>query len=342
MNVQSLTQLLDKFCNDSDSFSLKELRNLYLLLSNESNSEEMATWIHQRWEREPDDCAEINFENIFQKVERQLRAQKPAPRRWLTSLQRVAAILILPFVGLSCFLLLKNTQKEQLVIVQIDAVVPVEQEYITPAGMRSQIVLPDSSLVWLNASSRLIVQAGFGAGDRHVTLTGEAYFVVATNKEKPFVVGTSDMNIKALGTAFNVSAYPERAVLQTVLVNGGVEIETKTGSKLTMQPNQLVELNREDGAIELQHSVNAELYTAWTDGVLVFHKMQMEDITQTLERWFNVTIELRDPILKSYRYTGTFDNRSLEQILNYISISSDIGYRMNKDHITLYNKRKQN
>ena len=334
----SLTFLLDKFCNNSENFTLNELQHLHHLLSDEAMAEEISQWMHRRWELDPDDCADVNFEAIFSKVERQLSVQKRAHRRWLTYLQRVAAILIVPFVGLSGFLLLKTVKDKQPVVVQVSAVVPSAQEYITPAGMRSKVLLPDSSEVWLNASSRLTVQAGFGAQTRQVELVGEAYFKVAQNKKSPFVVSTSEMDIKALGTAFNVSAYSGSSMHQTVLVEGKVEVATKMGERINMRPDQLIELNKDEGVVAVQSNVNTELYTAWTNGILIFQKTPMEDVISTLERWFNITIELRDPVLKSYRYTGTFDNRSLEQIMSYISLSSDINYKIDKDHITLHIK----
>ena len=210
-----------------------------------------------------------------------------------------------------------------------------EQEYFSPKGTRSRIILPDSSAVWLNADSRLLVQNDFGARERVTRLTGEAYFEVTPDPLRQFIVRTSDVDIKVMGTTFNVSAYPDDITVRTVLVAG----EVMLGENLYLKPAQMASLQKKSKKMEIQEDVRTEIYTSWRHGTLSFYDTPMPEVIKALERWFNVTILLQDERLQSYVYTASFTSRSLEQILTYISYSAPINYTINKDTVMLTLKR---
>ena len=335
-NRDLIVELLNKFHVEGEKISSKDLQQLYILLSDEQKNDDIAAWMKEQWEQEPEKYDDIDYDRIFSKIEQTI-AQKATKRRSLIrTIQRYAAVLLIPFIGLSCFLLVKNFSENPVVeeIVQV----PAEQEYYTPAGLRSKIILSDGTSVWLNASSRLIIKEGFGVKSRNVTLVGEAFFDVTTNENLPFVVGTSDMDIKALGTTFNVLAYPDDEVLEAVLVEGKIEVQSEISKEVEIQPEQLVRFNKKASTLTIVDNVDTDLYTSWTRGMLVFRKTPMEDMARVLERWFNVDIVISGESLKKYQYTGIFDNRTIDQIMSYIALSSSITYKKDKDQITLYGK----
>ena len=336
--------LLDKFCSENAQLSLEELRQLYFLLSSKEEEERISQWMQQRWEENLGEFEEVNYDRIFNRVKEQLEASSNKRVKFIRFFQRCAAVLLFPLLGLSGYLAVKTIIDGRPVRKEIVVHVPAEQEYITPSGMRSKIILSDSTVVWINAASRLTVAKGFGESQRNVSLVGEAYFEVRENKQRPFIVTASGLDIKVLGTSFNLSAYPYEAP-KAVLIQGSIEATIKDEDnrpldKLYLVPDQMIKY--QDKTVNIESNVNTELYTSWTNGRLVLHKTSMEEVVRTLERWYNVSINLNDDLLKTYHFTGTFDNRSLEQVMSYLSLSSAISYEVDweNDIVNIYSKKK--
>jgi ferric-dicitrate binding protein FerR (iron transport regulator) len=338
---ESISILLNKFCDETAQLSMDELRELYFLLGSKEEEERISVWMQQRWNENPEGFDEINYERIYKRVQQQLEAGNNRRHRFVSFIQRAAAILLFPLLGLSGYLLVKNIIDSRPVRTEIIVNIPAEQEYMTEPGMRSKVTLSDSTVVWLNAASRLIVAKGYGEAQRRVTLVGEAYFEVAKDEHKLFTVNTSELDIKVHGTTFNLSAYPNE-LTKAILVEGSIEAITKNeNKKMFLKPDQMLKIQNQN-QIDVESNVNTELYTSWTNGMLVFYKTPMEEVARTLERWYNVNIELNDKLLKTYHFTGTFDNRSLEQVMSYISLSSSVDYKIDieNDHVTIYSKKK--
>ena len=203
-------------------------------------------------------------------------------------------------------------------------------EIVAPVGSRTVVHLSDGSEIHLNFGSKLKYPQKFVGDTREVILSGEGYFNVAHNPEKPFIVKTANLNIKALGTKFNVFAYPGDEVIATTLVEGKVVIEKATSDgkeKLigAMVPGQHVSYNINSGKI---HSENGkvEKYIAWKDGMLVFDNEPIDQVAQRLSRMFNVEIQVDDKLDK-YKYTVTFVDEPLFQILDLLTVATPINYR---------------
>ena len=232
------------------------------------------------------------------------------------------------------------------------------QQINAPKGGRSEVILPDGSKVKLNAGSSISYSSNFGYAERNIVLEGEGYFEVETNPEIPFVVEASGLKIKAFGTIFNVKAYPDEQEITTTLVEGIVKIE---GEKiyLTMIPSQKVtyikgqyrhelpdedetrskeELSVTDKKVEfieppkilLANNISTHQVTAWKDGVYIFNSEKLSDLKVIIERKYDVSIEIESQELLNHRFTGTFHQETLEQILGIINLSAPIKYEIEK------------
>lgn len=187
----------------------------------------------------------------------------------------------------------------------------------TAYGEEKHLWLPDSSEVWLNAGTTIEYPEGFDARQRTVTLRGEAYFSVKRNAAKPFIVRTTALSVKVLGTQFNVKAYPDDARIVTTLKSGKVEVQTRDKDTRTLKPNQQLSYQRETARIEIAE-ILADETTGWMNGRLIFTNATLSEILQTLQRRFDLTLKISPSVASSQeRYTVKFvKNDTLAKILN--------------------------
>jgi ferric-dicitrate binding protein FerR (iron transport regulator) len=203
-------------------------------------------------------------------------------------------------------------------------------EVIAPLGSKTVVQLSDGSEVQLNYGSKIKYPHFFSNDIREITLIGEGFFKVAHNPEKPFIVKAGNLNIKAVGTTFNVLAYPDDDAIETTLVSGMVILEKvkKDGKNETMgimKPGLHVNYNLRNGSISGTEG-NIEKYISWTDGKLIFEDTPILQVTERLSRMFNVDFEVKDEI-KDYNYTVTFKDDPLYQILDLMAIATPIVYK---------------
>jgi len=220
-------------------------------------------------------------------------------------------------------------------------------EITTNNGSRTKVQLPDGSVVWLNAGSNIKYDETFGAITRDVVLSGEAFFDVVKNKEKPFIIHTPAIDIKVLGTVFNVKAYPKDPTTETSLIHGLIEVTIKNRSndKIILTPNEklIVENNpagnRENlstGKPEPVISINPikpnradstinEIQ--WVQNRLVFDNEPLQEIARKMERWYNVTIDIKTEELLDKRISGSFINENIDQALEALSITGRFRYK---------------
>jgi len=280
-------------------------------------------------------------------------------------LLRVAAVFLLLFsVTAAIAWMITSNRLENIVSREI-----VHQINV-PKGSKSEVILPDGTQVNLNAGSSLSYNGDFGLSSREVFLEGEAYFDVETNDRMAFIVNASGLKIKALGTVFNVKAYPEEESVTTTLVEGIVKIEGE-GVDYTMTPRQKITYVKAEGkqmiplkeksekdiktvdkgkkhdlvrSPQVRVASNVDTYelTAWKDGRLVFNAEKLSTLAVLVERKFNVSIDIESEELQDYRFTGTFYKETLEQILDIINLSAPIKYEIREGivKISLDPKRK--
>jgi hypothetical protein len=180
-------------------------------------------------------------------------------------------------------------------------------QLVIPHGKNSSILLPDGTVAYLNAGSRLVYPNFFRGKNREVFLIGEGFFEVARDESMPFVVQTTELNVEVLGTKFNVSAYPSDNMIETVLVEGKVKINPKGFQLLknnyTLDPNQLAAYNRTSAETKITN-VDVSNYVSWHNGFLNFNSSDLSRIVKRLERYYNIKIILDDPMLGIRSITG--------------------------------------
>lgn len=204
---------------------------------------------------------------------------------------------------------------------------------IVSYGKKSMIVLSDGTKVWLNAGSQLIYPAAFIKEVREVSLVGEAFFDVAKNPERPFIVKAADVNVQVLGTRFDISAYPEDKIIQTVLEEGKITLKYednglfKRDHTVEMAPNQMVEFDRL--LRETTSSVvNVSKYVSWKEGMLEFEKVDLIKALKQIERFYNVNIMLDNQQIGTYKLSGKLDLKdTAEDVLNVIKLTLPVNWQ---------------
>ncbi|SHG79195.1 FecR family protein [Flavobacterium johnsoniae] len=212
-----------------------------------------------------------------------------------------------------------------------------------PYGKRFKLKLSDGTIVSLNAGSSLRYPEQFGInGNRNVYLIGEAFFEVAKDKEHPFIVNANQVDIKVLGTKFNVSAYPENPTVNSTLVEGSIQMsETADPSNaVLLEPNQMATWQNNAKKITLKN-VDVSLYSAWTKGELAFKDTPFSTIAKIIQRTYDVEIINQNSDLARQNFTGTINisESSVENILDLLKRDTPFNYSIEHKTITITNPR---
>jgi ferric-dicitrate binding protein FerR (iron transport regulator) len=325
--------LLKKFLDDRCSG--EELGEIIAWIKKDACSDTGKDWAYQDWKdfgEVPDSEDKEQFDALLNNIHRKIIAKNSNHRErtivrlgtWLT---RAAAILFLPLLG---FLVYSHYSRPEK-IAWSSGSVPDTVQVITPTGSRTVVQLPDGSVVHLNHGSRLSYPQHFTGRIRGVVLLGEGYFKVIHDPQRPFLVNTGNLNIKALGTEFNVQSYPGEKTIATTLVNGKVTVErTCQGggafSDLTLVPGQHISFDMGKGNF-LSSQGKIEKYIAWKDGKLVFDNESITEVAGRLSRQFNVDIDVADNA-RYFTYTVTFVDEPLFQILDLMKIATPVKYKV--------------
>ncbi|UJH67052.1 FecR family protein [Allomuricauda sp. SCSIO 65647] len=208
-----------------------------------------------------------------------------------------------------------------------------------PYAKRFDLQLSDGTIVSLNAGSSLRYPVKFlRNGNRQVFLTGEAYFEVEEDAERPFIVNASTLNVEVLGTEFNITAYPEDNASDVVLVEGSVAMHSGTvnsDNPIELVPGDKGSMDKISANIMVE-KVNTNIYTSWRDGELVFRKMPLDNILKKLERHYNLTIVNQNTALGKEVFNASFKNQPIEKVLGYLNTLYGIEYQI-KENIIIIN-----
>jgi len=200
-------------------------------------------------------------------------------------------------------------------------------------GDRSSIVLPDSSHVWLNSGSKLSFSSNFKNG-RNIMLEGEAFFAVTKDKSHPFRVKTTDLEIRVLGTEFNVKAYPEENFVSTTLVEGNVEVSSNY-QHTHIKPDQKLIYNKGSKRMLVQELTDTSPDTEWKEGRFAFRNESLEELKPKLERWFDVDIVFGDELVKERRFTGVLGRESILEAVSYFDMSNFVSCQIQGNKIII-------
>ena len=272
---------------------------------------------------------DVKFTAIFDEIQKRIDTKNVKTNKslsltivvnWIT---KVAAILLIPVLSILVYTISENKiELNKYANLALDSL-----EVIAPVGSRTVVQLSDGSKVQLNYGSKIKYPHFFSDKNREVTLSGEGFFEVAHNLDKPFIVKAGNLEIKAVGTSFNVFAYPNRDVIETTLVTGKVilkQIITDKKNKTigSMAPGQHVNYNIQTGTLSSTKG-NYEKYISWIEGKLIFEDTPIFQVTERLSRMFNVDFEVKDEI-KYLTYTVIFSDESLSQILDLMTIATPV------------------
>ena len=217
-------------------------------------------------------------------------------------------------------------------------------EVVIPYGKKSELLLADGTKVWLNAGSRLAFPSKFTKNIREVFLEGEACFEVEKNEEQPFIVKAGKLEIKVLGTHFNVSAYPTDNVIETVLLEGSVSVERARTlglgkSEVLLKPNQKASFKKEKNDFSITDETDADIYIAWTYGWLKYERENLKSVLRKVERYYNVEIRLPDNYPQDDKITGKLDlKESLNEAMGILADASGTEFRIIGDKVYMEKK----
>ena len=244
----------------------------------------------------------------------------------------------------------------------------VYHEVIAPYGSRTQLTLGDGSHVWLNAGSVLKYPSVFSGDFREVSLEGEAFFDIFTDKSNPFVVHVNNLKVKAYGTKFNVKAYPEEDIVETTLVEGVISLNIDSEDEVFLKKNQKAYVYAESNSIKLKNTdknndeehphlqtkktqiikelekkplyieknIATELSTSWKEGEWIFKETTIEDMAKMLERRYNVSFRFRTKETGYLEFSGTLRDETLEMLLDALSLIAPIKYEMGGRQVEIY------
>ncbi len=204
----------------------------------------------------------------------------------------------------------------------------------TAIGEKTELILSDGTKIILNSNSALSYPDEFIGSTREVVLKGEAFFEVTEDNDKPFIVKTNEgMDIKVLGTTFNVKSYPEDHKIETTLVTGKVQVvERKDNKTVFLYPSQRATYVKTDDELIID-KVNAENYISWKDGKLIYDETPLREVIKGLERAYDVTFHVNSKELLEYRYKGVFDNLTIQEVLDLFEVSSPIHCTLKDDYV---------
>lgn len=289
----------------SKRFSVDTEEKVQKWIIKDENTEEKEQASLEYWD-ELNPSADADTYSALQRVNERIGySRKKAVKIPLCKkVRRIAAVLVPLLILAGSYLYYSSTTSNMI-------------EVTVAYGEQNHLFLPDSSEIWLNAGTTIRYHEKFDDDQRKVYLNGEACFSVTRDEERPFVVETERLSVKVLGTKFNVKAYTEDKKIMTTLTSGKVEVCVENDTRI-LNPNEQLTYNLITSDLDVNEVPSNET-DSWISGQLIFNNAPLNDILQTLERRFNISITNKTQISESNSYTIKFlQNESPEEILNIL------------------------
>ena len=348
LSPEEKNQFFDLLCNSENELVFRQLlsENIYAMAEPQSTTKD------PDFTRIYHNIMEENKIRDIEEAEQRAGNRKYLLRKILVQITAAAAIFAFAFI------IARLTMKSETIITEPQASMTVVK---APYGSRSEVSLPDGTSVKLNAGSYISYASDYNRTNRNVTLKGEAYFKVARNEEIPFIVDAGPINVKALGTEFNIKAYDDENTIETTLVTGKVEI-TQEGAgnenqTVGLNPSQKIIFIRDEQAFLIDDKkesenqvkpvpnimanmlivpeVNVEQVLAWTEGKLILKGESLDKLCVALERKYDMTFVFTGEKVKKFRFTGVLLDETLEQVLNVIRLTAPITYSIEGKVVSL-------
>lgn len=296
------------------------------------NNVQLSDWWEEEFEKSDTDISPVLRDKMFERIKAEVLNEQPAVERTpgktlVPAWARWAAMICIPiciaFVTYN-ILSISDTDTRSPFIVKADK------------GDKATVVLPDGTDVILNSASQLSYLRDFGKNERRVQLDGEGYFQVAHDTRRTFIVQVGELEVKVLGTVFNVCAYNNEQDVTVVLLEGKVGVQTPSSS-LIMKPGEKMNYNKSTHKLTTE-KVYPEDYVTWTKGSLYFQNESLDNIMKALSRAYDVTIRIDSPRIAEERFTGTIPGGGIQNALNIIMLTSPFRYEVKDSVIVLKEK----
>lgn len=341
MNQDKFIELIGKKL--SKSLTQEEEKTFSSSLNDDTNNLLYSKY-KNLWNESREEISAFNTQSTFEKVVSKINHQaneyiipefKETKNNWNMGLSRVAAIIIffvLVSFGAYWFINIAPVDSHQIQTIEITK--------SNPRGQKSTVFLPDGSKVILNSESSITYSSTFNENIREVTISGEAYFDVEHDTERPFVVKTDYVDVVVLGTSFNVKAYKDLNSIKVSLTKGKVEVQKNDAKsnivdKTVLLPNQTISYNINESSFGKIIHFNPEAEYGWKDGLIYFEQASFNEVISRLSSWYGVSFAIDGEPQKQWNYSGKFDNYALSNVLNAISFTGKFKYDLKGKEVTI-------
>ncbi len=318
---------IHKYFNDSSADDEDFVAARFL---SESNIPELKEVAQKHWEKSP--SKEVELQHILNRIHFHINTsmdKRPVISRILFAYYRIAAVLLIPLIIGGIYMMVQNSAWNT-----------TYAEISAPQGSRVQFTLPDGSMGHLNGGSKLKYPVNFSE-HRDLILSGEAFFEVTKDKKHPFTVRTKYADVQVFGTKFDVCAYESDSEIYTTLEEGSVRVLNKAGKTFAMlNPGEQNVFNKNNGNMQ-NIKVNTNLYTSWKDEMLRFNNSPFDEVVKKMERWYGVKIYLDKSLKYSENYTFTVRTESLKELLQLLSITTPMSFKIDNDTVMIYPIKKK-
>ena len=331
MKEEKIYNLLSRYV--SKTITPDEWEELKAILE-ETDDEQLSGRMDMMWEKMEYPQENIPSEKQLAKIYNNVRwktKDKDLVKRTLRYTLRIAAVLLIVFLtGVTGYLY--KDREYRIDLGDKDVIVNVAR------GQKVMLTLPDSSVVHLNSESMLSYKQDFGYKDRKVNFKGEAFFEVRKDVAKKFIVGTEYLDVEVTGTSFNFYAYENAEVVELALINGSVNVQTRTipVKGLSVKPNEKVVYDKRTGSLKLEKA-NIRFDTAWTRNELVFRSEPMKNVLREIERHYGVYIHVDDDAFTSDKFTGYFAYNSVRDVMEELKTHYKFKFKIEGEQILIYN-----
>jgi ferric-dicitrate binding protein FerR (iron transport regulator) len=334
--TKQIIEIADRFIAD-EACSRQDLVELRMWLSNPASSVEVEAWLWEHWAMSPEDDSNAMIEVVFRQIDEYHNiSSRPAfsLSQIMKVYQRIAAFLLIPLIALGfLFWMTQGNGSRQMV------------ENIVPRGQKSQIILPDGTRIWINSDTKVKYPGNFEKKQRDIYLEGEAFFDVAKETGRPFVVHTSGINVKVLGTKFNVKAYPNENQIETSLFEGKINLtadDSKSSDRILKEvnPGEAFVYSKESHKLASK-SFQKEEIDGWKNNRLIFKDDTFNNLVRKVERWYDVKILYDEKLFDDRHLTvELYEGERLERLLEIVGMTLSVNYQYDKGKIILTPKSK--
>jgi len=288
-----------------------------------STDPELNKWLEKKLVSADTVMDESIKQRILDNLHRKIQPSKNKRFYWRIDYKVAAVILMVLSIGLTSLLVSKSSKPVQYFSI------------VAQKGQKSNVILPDGSKVLLNSESKLVYSTDYNDNDRVLKLEGEAYFEVAKNKHCPFIVEAATMKVEALGTKFNVKAYPNESVVSAILAEGSVKVSNEKDLRI-LYPNEEIYLDKKSHKFTVYKLDNARESIGWLENKLYFNNTPFADVISNLERIYNINISFKSKRLEKHRFSGMIPNNSIETVMRILSLSAPLRFESINGNLTIY------